>query len=292
MAFEFLHDIQESRMTRNQNNQKSLTYTDCKERAFLLLLMLHVMRYSRQHRNDAAQYAKKTVMYRDYQKHRIDSTDLYNLLYYVAGDRNAVQKLRDPGSASKLREKTLLSIGALNGFLRRVGNNDKPNQSDSIFLQQIEKELDIASSDYKNIRRRITVFDTDTFKDRKTTATRLMFAARAKLGDSDLIAKFSSFVSDKNLEDITKTSPEFDASTPDQVVSATDVTNYKLLMPVSTLPFIAKFLEGVRAQKTIVGNFVAAYAPLIIMLDEIIQAGPAYIEQLRQLHNRAKNSRK
>lgn len=292
MAFEFLHDIQESRMTRNQNNQRSLTYTDCKERAFLLLLMLQQMRFSRQHRNDAASYAKKTVMYRDYQKHRIDSTDLYNLLYYIAGDRDAVEKLRDPGTARKLREKTLLSIGALNGFLRRVSNNDKPNQTDNIFFQQIEKELGINNSDYKNIRRRIAVFDTDTFKERQTTVTRLMFAARSKLSDSDLIAKYSSFVNDKNLEDITKTSPEFDPSIPDTTVSAVDVTNYKLLMPISTLPFIAKFLEGARAQKTIIGNFVAAYAPLIMMLDDIIQAGPAYIEQLRQLHNRAKNSRK
>ena len=40
MAFEFLHDIHESRMTRSGRNQRMLTYTDCRERAFLILLIL------------------------------------------------------------------------------------------------------------------------------------------------------------------------------------------------------------------------------------------------------------
>ena len=40
MAFEFLNDLTEARMTRNSNNQRMLTYTDCKERAYLIILMI------------------------------------------------------------------------------------------------------------------------------------------------------------------------------------------------------------------------------------------------------------
>lgn len=291
MAFEFLHDLQESRMTRGSNNQKELTYNDCKERAYLILLMLHAMRFYRSHRNNAAMYAKKTVMFRDYRNFRLDSTDLYNLVYFITGDDTALGKLKDPGAASKERKNVLLSVGELNGFLRRVANNDKPNNKDMQALERVERDLKINNSDYKQIRRRIGVLDTDSADQRRTTITRLIFAARAKLADSDVIAQFSAFVALKGLEDTTKTSPEDEASVPDSV-DLQDVRYYKLLMPANRLPYVAKFLESAKAGKTIVGTFVKAYLPLLIMLDDIIKAGPAYVEQLKQLHNRAKNARK
>lgn len=291
MAFEFLHDLQESRMTRGRNNQKELTYNDCKERAYLILLMLHAMRFYRTHRNTAATYAKKTVIFRDYRNFRLDSTDLYNLIYFITGDDTALGKLKDPGAASKERKNVLLSVGVLNGFLRRIADNDKPNNSDMQALERIERDLKINNTDYKQIRRRIGVLDTDNADQRRTTITRLIFAARAKLSDSDVIAQFSAFVALKGLEDTSKTSPEDQASVPDNVDLA-DVRNYKLILPSNRLPYVAKFLESAKAGRTIVGTFVQAYLPLLVMLDDIIQAGPAYIEQLKQLHNRAKNNRK
>ncbi len=146
MPFEFLHDIQESRMTRSSRNQRILTYTDCRERAFLILLMMQVMRHYRSHRDTSAKYAYKTVMYRDYGRHRVDSSDLYNLFYFITGDKAALDKLKNPGSAAKERKGILLSVGNLNGYLRDMAKNTSPSTSDIERLFQIERELKIQTS--------------------------------------------------------------------------------------------------------------------------------------------------
>jgi hypothetical protein len=291
MAFEFLTDLQEARMTRNSNNQRMLTYTDCKERAFLIVMMLYVMAQYKSHRNVAAQYAYKTVMYREYTRFRIDGSDLYNLFYFITGDETALGKLKDPGSASIERKKTFISIGKVNGMLRAIGSNEKPGKAAIEIITKLEKDLNITNNDYKTLRRRLSFFDTDTPKERQLTVTRLMFAARAKLSDADFIVPFSAFTNDKNLEDLSKTNPEMELSVPDGV-SQTDVINYRFLVPVTKLPFIAKFLDNAKAGRSVVANFVQAYVPIIMMIDDIVSAGPVYVEQLKQLHKRAKNARK
>lgn len=292
MAFEFLHDIQEARMTRNSSNQRMLSYTDCKERAYLILLMMQVMRHYRSHRDTSAKYAYKTVMYRDYTRHRVDSSDLYNLFYFITGDEQALSKLKNPEAAAKERKNTLISVGNLNGYLRDMAKNTTPSKSDTEKLFQLERELNIAMADYKTLRRRVASFATDTQTDRQQTVTRLLFAGRARLSDSDFLQQFSKLALDKNLEDLSKTSPEYVVSTPDNVSQA-DVVNYRYLVPITTLPFVAKFIESVNAGRTAPAQFVQAYAPVIRMVNDIVKAGPAYIAQLKILHARAvKNTKK
>ena len=291
MAFEFLHDIHEARMTRNSNNQRMLTYTDCKERAFLIVMMLEVMRHFRSHRDVAAKYAYKTVMYRTYDMHRVDGSDLYNLMYFITGDSKALGKLKNPGAAEKERKNVLVNVGSINGYLRDMAKNTPPSKNALERLFQFERDLNIVNSDYKTLRRRLTTFSTDSTKEKMLTVTRLLFAGRSKLSDSDFLHKFSELAQDKNLEDLTKTDPEFNTSVPDNVTQA-DVANYRFLVPINRLPFIAKFIQNAAAGRTVVANFMQAYAPIVLMIDDIVRAGPAYVQQLKILHNRAKRDLK
>lgn len=288
---EFLKELQEARMTRNSNNQRMLTYTDCRERAYLLLLMLQTMRYYKSYKPVAAQYAYKTVMYREYTRFRVDGSDLYNLFYFITGDESALGKLKNPGAAAIERKRTHLSVGKLNGYLRSLGSADRPDNSDVAVLAQIEKDLHISNTHYKEIRRRLGVFSTDTPKERQVTVTRLLFAARTKLSDSDFLAAFSRLAQDQNLENFNATNPEITPSVPDSNIPISDIANYRFLVSVNKLPFVAKFLESALAGKTVVSNYVAPYVPIIVMIDDIVKAGPAYIEQLKQLHKRAKRDR-
>ena len=292
MAFEFLTDLQEARMTRNADNQRRLTYTDCRERAYLTLLMLQVMRHYSSHRDLAAKYAYKTVMYRDYQRFRVDGTDLYNLFYFITGNEAALGKLKDPGAAAIERKKTFLSVGKLNGYLRSIGSGNTPVLVDYEKLAIIERELNIRNSDYKELRRRLVSFDTDTPKERQTTITRLLFAGRAKLTDGDFLQQFTKLTLDKNLENPNLTSPEPSVSTPDLPVPIENLRNYRFLVPANQIPFVGKFLQSARSGRAIVANFTQAYLPIIIMIDDIVRAGPAYIEQLKQVHKRAKRDLK
>jgi hypothetical protein len=291
MAFEFLNDLTEARMTRNSNNQRMLTYTDCKERSYLIILMMQVMRHYKSYRPIVGHYAHKTVMYRDYDRLRVDGTDLYNLFYFVKGDETAIGKLKDPGSATIARRNTLLGVGNLNGYLRRMKSLETPTSADNKDLFQLERDLNITNSDYKTLRRRISSYSTDTQKERELTVTRLLFAGRSKLSDSDFLHYFSKLALDKNLEDLNRTDPEVDISAPDGVAQA-DVLNYRFLVPVSRLPYVAKFIENARSGRAVIGTFVQAYAPIVVMIDDIVRAGPSFVKQLKQLHERAKQARK
>jgi hypothetical protein len=287
----FIKELQEARLTRNSNNQRELTYNDCKERAYLLMLMMQTMRYYRKHRPVASKYAQKTVMYRDFFRFRVDSTDLYNFFYFITGDKDALGKLKDPGAAERDRKNTLVSVGNLNGLLRRMGSNEVPSKQDIIDLKRLEDDLNIRNSDYKTLRRRLSTFTTDTKNERQTTVTRLIFAARSKLSDSDFTPYFSKFAADKNLEDFNATNPEVVVSTPD-VTSDFDVTNYRFLVSPRAIPFVARFLDSAKKGGSIPASYVSSYFPILKMVHDIVKAGPAYIEQLKALHSRAKNTRR
>lgn len=288
---DFIRDIQESRLTRNKNNQRNLTYNDCKERAYLVLLMLHTMSFYRSYRPEVAKYSSKTVIYRDYQRFRIDSTDLYNFFYFVTGERDAVEKLKDPEAAKVEREKMLFSVGNLNGYLRNRAANKNPTKEDFSSLQTVEGNLGIRNSHYREIRRKLGVFDTSSRSERQQVVTRLLFAARAKLSDCDLMPLFSKFAADNNLEDFSATDPEPEISIPDSNTRI-DVFNYRFLVPVTRLPYVEKFLQNVNTGKSVPAQFASSYLEIIKMVHDIVRAGPAYIEQLKQVHKRAKRSLK
>lgn len=285
---QFLQELHEARMTRNSNNQRMLTYADCRERAYLMLLMLQVMRYYNSYRPRAAKYAYKTVMYRNYNIFRVDGSDLYNLFYFITGNESALSKLKNPGAAKQERATISLSIPTLNDYLRSLASNDKASNKDILLLGKIEKELKINNKDYKEIRRRLGVYTSDSQADREITVTRLLFAARAKLSDSDFLADFTRLTLDKNLENFSATNPEPTPSIPDNSIPLSDIKNYRFLVSPKSLPFIAKFLQASLSGKTVISTFVKHYAPIISMIDDIVRAGPAYTEQLKQLHKRAK----
>tara|TARA_R100000030_G_scaffold95591_1_gene83141 strand:- start:3709 stop:4227 length:519 start_codon:yes stop_codon:yes gene_type:complete len=172
-----------------------------------------------------------------------------------------------------------------------MASGDSVTAEDIKALALIESDLDISNPHYREIRRRLNTFDTDTTSERKTTITRLLFAARSKLSDSDVMPMFSKFAGDNNLEDFSATDPEPKISTPDQMGMA-DVQMYRLLLPVNSLPFVSRFLNMISKGKTIPANIAASYYPLVMMVHDIVKAGPAYIDQLKILHNRAKKARK
>ena len=53
----------------------------------------------------------------------------------------------------------------------------------------------------------------------------------------------------------------------------------------------SKFLELAKNGKSIPSSMVKAYLPAIELLDDIVQAGPGYIQLLKTLQKRAKKSK-
>jgi hypothetical protein len=285
--YSFLRDLHESRMTKDNGNAKKLTYTDCGERAYLTLLALETMRQYPDFQAYVQRYAKKTAGFELYKMYRIMGTDLYNFIYFLVGDGKAQDKLKDPDSAKRMRASTKLPTSAINRYINAIAQGKQPVQVNNLF-QAIESALKVSNSDYKAIRRNLMNFARLTKAEKRLISTRLIFAVRAKLRSSDIIEDFEKFAAVKNLEKASVIDPEPTISTPDISTSARDLALYRYLVGDRNLALTKKFLEQAKDGKAASANMVAAYLPAIKMIDDIVKGGPAFIQNLRALHNRAK----
>jgi hypothetical protein len=75
---------------------------------------------------------------------------------------------------------------------------------------------------------------------------------------------------------------------PDLSTTGAELALYRYLVGDKNLALTKKFLEQAKDGKAASANMVQAYMPAIEMLDDIVKAGPAFIQNLRALHKRAK----
>ncbi|MBR19824.1 MAG: hypothetical protein CMA64_06725 [Euryarchaeota archaeon] len=287
---EFIQELHEARMTRNTAGLKTLTYTDCCERTYLTMLILEILRRFPQTAPYAHGYAKKTSGYDNYKHFRISGTDLYNFVYFIVGDDQAQDKLKDPGAAKKIRERTFFPTMAFNRYVINLSRGITPTSTDGQFFIKMEGALKITNADYKAVRRSIFSFNSISTRDKKKAVTRLLLAARAKLRNSDLIQYLEELSSRADLEVYKVTDPEPKVSLPDIDVTGKDLAGYRYLVGSKNLMLTKKFLELAKDGKSIPSPMVQAYIPAISMIDNIVKAGPGFVQMLRTLENRAKKS--
>ena len=70
------------------------------------------------------------------------------------------------------------------------------------------------------------------------------------------------------------------------------VALYGYLVGLENAMRATKFVEMVDEGRTPPSQYVKGYAPIVEMIDDIVAGGTAHIQQLRQLHKRAKRAHK
>ena len=288
---DFIHSLYEARMTRDTRDQKVLTYTDCCERTYLSLLVIELLNKYARHRVSARNYAKQTVAYTNYNRFRMSATDLYNFIYFVTGDQEAMNKLKDPKSAMALRKKTTLPLMAVNRYLSRISIGSMSRGNTQMFLN-VESGLNIKNTTYKAIRRTLMDYYGVTTIDRQNTVTKLIHAVRAKLRSSDIIDDLERLVADRNLETGRVADNEPKISIPDINVQGKELSLYRYLVGTKNIVLVKRFVELALSNKSIPSTVVQAYLPAIKMLHDIVSGGPSYVSMLRALADRAKKNKK
>ena len=172
MELNFLTELHEARMTRNTSDNSKLSYTDCCERLYLMTLVLELLRKFSEFNGTVAGYATKTTQNQNYRQFRMHGTDLYNLIYFVSGDDDAMMKLKDFESAKKVRASTFLPVMGLNRWLITLKGTSKTSGSE--MLMSIERACKITNTDYKTIRRAVTNWDRLSGADKKKWVTKLL----------------------------------------------------------------------------------------------------------------------
>jgi hypothetical protein len=240
LKFSFLKDLHESRMTKDNGSSQKLTFSDCCERLYLTLLILETMRQFPDFKGPVQRYAKKTIGFETYKFYRIMATDLYNFIYFIVGSDSAQDKLKDPKSAKEMKSNTRVPVNDLNRYIRALASGSNVNPG-SLFIK-LESALRITNSDYKAVRRSIMNWDKQTRSDKRLVATRLIFAARAKLRSSDLIDDFEKWAAIKNMEKASVTDPEPTVSKPDLAGSQQNLALYRYLVGSKNLALTKRFL--------------------------------------------------
>jgi hypothetical protein len=256
------------------------------------MLILEVLRRFPNSAPYAHGYGKKTASHDNYKHFRMSATDLYNFVYFIIGDDDALNKLKDPGAARRMRTSVQFPTLAFNRYVSKLSTGTVSSLNDQQTFLNIESALKISNSDYKAVRRNIFSFQSLSKNSKKQLVTRLLLAARAKLRNSDIIQYLEELSAERDLEVYKVNDPEPKVSIPDIAVTSQDMAGYLRLVGSKNLMLTKKFLELAKDGKSIPANILQAYIPAIIILDNIAKGGAGYVQALRALENRAKNSRK
>lgn len=288
---DFIKDLAEARMTRNKSSTEKLSYLDCCERAYLILLILELQRQFPDFERKAIVYARNTARYTGYDYFRMNSTDLYNFLYIITGEDSALERLRDPEDAKAVRQRTHVPIMAINRYLSKLAAGQTPSNVSQFFIE-LERVLRISNSAYKSIRRVITNFNRSSTSDIKKATTRLMYAARAKLRASDIINSLEDLADERNLQSPRVKDQEPTISKPDEIIDNKDLVFLQKIVGKDKLFLAIKYIELSQQGKTIPSNIARAMTPAIDLLVDIVKGGPEYVTRLKQLQKLAKSQRR
>lgn len=71
-------------------------------------------------------------------------------------------------------------------------------------------------------------------------------------------------------------------------VESRNIALYRFLIEPKNLILIKNFIELSKQGKTVPAPMVKAYLPIIEIIDDIVTAGPTFVQLLKVLHSRAK----
>ena len=289
-SYSFLREIHESRHTRNTANHKTLTANDCAERIYLTILCIEMMRHSKSSQVWTRKYVNQTRGFDDFKVFRLNGTDLYNYMYFIFS-KEGYKKLKDPESALKVKDTLKVPSKALNQYLVDIAKGEEPTMV-TRFLMNLEAGLKITNPDYKNIRRSLSDWKDSKLKPKQIAATKLLFAARAKLRATDVIDDFSKWVQLTNAETYDVVDNEPVVSVPDITTTTDDLAVYRYLVGSQNMAMLKEFLKHAKDGRSVSAPIMKAYLPIIQMVDDIVQGGPGFVQNLKVLRSRAQKRNK
>ena len=279
MLTPFLQYVSEAREVSRQSDLQRYTYQEITERIYLSFLTLSLLKNFSQTAGFAKSYANTTLAYGGFTKVRGTANDLHNMLAIVAGDPEVVQKLANKNAAMALRQRQNVPVLAIRRYLRNLKN-------DYEFLTQLESALGIGNLDYKNLRRAISDYPKLGAKRKQITATRLIQALKAKLSGTDLQRQAQIFADKQRLE--LDNVVDAERTVPGKELTPDEMSGYRLLVGASNVRRAKVAADMVKQGRAVPAPIMAAYAPVITMIDDITKGGYTFVKLLQTIHDRAR----
>jgi hypothetical protein len=210
MTFNFIKDLTESTLIRSAQNLKKYSARDIADLTFLYFLGLQLLRSEFEGKPESINYAKKTVQWREFDNFRTSATDLYMLLYVLAGNNNesAIKVLNKQEASRLLIAELQINVTQVNQWLYNVSMGRDTSDWDKLFLMKLEAMLKIQISDYRSVRRLVNEWNDLEQAEREIAMTRLLLAFRARASRSELLPMLEKIAKINKLEVPVSINPE------------------------------------------------------------------------------------
>lgn len=186
MAFEFIKDLNESRIFSSRSNFGRYSLREVANGAFLYFLTIQILRNELEYKNKIKQYSYSVIQYQGYDNYKSTGNDLYQFLYILKNAEELSDELKNEGNNLRLAKRIRINKLAIHQWLNNVY---KPIHTsiDHRFLYDLEQSLVITDYSYKAIRRMVEEWPDLTTDQRQHAITRLLQALRYKYARSELL---------------------------------------------------------------------------------------------------------
>jgi hypothetical protein len=212
MELEFINELCESRLIRQKKQVGRFTAKDAADLVFLYACCLNILKNEFKYAPVAAAYAKKTVMYNNFDVFRINGTDMYVFLVGLLGTDDTSNLFSDKQASDMFISGLRVNQPQLKEWLRLTAKG-KTGSVDAQYLFRLERQLKIDNSQYKSIRRLATDWVNLNHGQKTLVITRILQAFRSRAVRSELmpvmtsLAKEKKYVPKEPVKDMEKAQP-------------------------------------------------------------------------------------
>ena len=187
MELEFITELCESRLIRQKKQIKQFTAKDAADLVFLYCCTLTILKNEFKYAPVASSYAKKTVMFNNWDVFRMNGTDLYVLLVGLVGTDDTSSLFSDKEASQLFVDNVKVNQTQLKTWFRFTGKARVNKSFDSQFLFRLERQLQVNNSQYKSIRRLASDWANLKHGQKTLVITRILQAFRARARRSELM---------------------------------------------------------------------------------------------------------
>lgn len=209
MSFEFLQEIQESRLISNKRSFSNFSLREVADITFLYFLTLQILRSELEYKARINTYTQNTIRHNNFEHYQSSGNDLYQLLYMIMNE-DQHEKLKN-SNRSNLSNRINLRTQTLLSWMHYIGAPANKSK-DHRFLLYLENGLNIKTPAYKAIRRLVEEWDTLNTTQKELSITRLLQAMRAKAKKSELLPWLEQYAKKRKLELTNVANPEEETS--------------------------------------------------------------------------------
>jgi|TARA_Y100000310_G_scaffold316419_1_gene368129 hypothetical protein len=204
MELTFITDLCESRLIRQKKQMKKFTAKDAADLVFLYACILNILKNEFKYAPVAARYAKKTMMFNNFNTFRVTGTDMYILLTGLIGTDDTNTLFGDQEASQLFISDIRINEPQLKAWLRITAKGTVSKSVDSQFLFRLERQLKVDNSQYKSARRLSSDWGNLKHGQKTLVLTRLIQALRARAFRSELMPVLMKLVKEKKYVPTTK----------------------------------------------------------------------------------------